>query len=342
MNENRHRIRVEQKKRRRKKVFYWVTIPLLVIVLGASAYMAYLYSVAKDSAEKSYDTDFQRDTSMREVEVDPKEDNVSVLFIGVDGSESRDYGDTTRSDALMLATFNKSEDTVKLVSIPRDSYVYIDEVGYYTRINHAHAYGGPSLTMQTVEELLEIPIDYYVRLDFYAFIDVVDALGGIEVEVPYEIWEKDAEDNNGAIHLQPGLQELSGEEALALARTRKLDNDMERGKRQQEILKAILKKSISVGAITKYPEIMKDISDNTKTNLRFDEMKSLISYGMDGSIDIETLQLAGSDSTINGAYYYQLDEAKLAELKATLQNHLEVNETSVAKNNGEDKEGTTP
>ncbi|MET3697665.1 LytR family transcriptional attenuator [Bacillus oleivorans] len=336
MNQNRHRFRMEQKKRKRKRVFLWVLVPLLVLAVGSSAYLAYLYNVAKTSAEESYDEDFNRETKYRKEAVNPEKDNVSVLFIGVDDSESRDYGEATRSDALMLATFNVEDKTVKLVSIPRDSYVYIDEVGYYTRINHAHAYGGPSLTMQTVEELLEIPIDYYVRLDFYAFMDVVDALGGIEAEVPYEIWEKDAEDNREAIHLLPGMQELNGEEALALARTRKLDNDMERGKRQQEILKAILDKAVSVGAITKYPEIMRDISANTKTNLTFDEMKSFVNYALSGDLQIENLQLKGSDSMINGAYYYQLDEAALAELKAVLQTHLELEGTSVAKSDDED------
>ena len=97
--------------------------------------------------------------------------------------------------------------------------------------------------MDTIEELFDIPVDYYVRMNFDAFTEVVDALGGIEANVPYPITESDSGDNKGAIHLEPGLQTLDGEQALALARTRKQDSDIQRGERQQEILKAILKTS---------------------------------------------------------------------------------------------------
>src|SRR5690606_41978024 len=101
-------------------------------------------------------------------------------------------GTNTRSDALLLATLNEKEKSVKLLSIPRDSYVYIDEVGYSTKINHAHSYGEPKATIETVEDLLEIPVDYYVRLDFEAFMHIVDALNGIEVEVPYKFTEQES------------------------------------------------------------------------------------------------------------------------------------------------------
>src|SRR5699024_5353757 len=127
-----------------------------------------------------------------------------------------------------------------------DSYVYIPEVGYNTKINHAHAYGGPRATSKAVEELLAIPIDYYVRINFEAFMDVVDALDGITVDVPYEFREQDSQDRANKIHLNPGVQKLDGEEALALARTRKLDNDIERGKRQQEIVKALIDRAVSL------------------------------------------------------------------------------------------------
>ena len=103
--------------------------------------------------------------------------------------------------------------------------------------------GGTLTTIETVEELFDIPINYYVRMNFNAFIDVVDALGGIEAEVPYALHELD-EFDKFTINLQPGLQHLNGSQALALARTRKQDNDIERGKRQQEILSAIIKKSL--------------------------------------------------------------------------------------------------
>src|SRR5690625_4586129 len=162
--------------------------------------------------------------------------------MGVDSSDKRENAASARTDTLMLATLNKDAKSVKLISIPRDSYVYIPEVGYEDKINHAHAFGGTRSTIDTVENLLDIPVDYYVKVNFNAFVDVVDAIGGIDVEVPYEFKESNSKDKRDSIHLMPGEQTLDGEEALALARTRKQDTDVMRGQRQLEIVDAMVVK----------------------------------------------------------------------------------------------------
>lgn len=319
MNETK-RIDIRRKKRKKRKIVRWVMLPLLLVLLFVGAYGAQLYSKAEVVMKESYKP---VDRETKRTSVNPFEENISVLFIGVDDSENRQYEGNARSDALMLATFNKDDQSVKLLSIPRDSYVYIPDKGYSDKINHAHAYGGVEYTLETVENLLDIPVDYYVKMNFNAFIDVVDAIGGIEVEVPYTITEQDSNDKAGAITIVEGIQTLDGEEALALARTRKLDNDIERGKRQQEIIKAVIKKAASLKSARNYTNIMEAIGDNLTTDLRFEEMTSFISYVMAGKrINTETLNLAGGDSMINGVYYYQLDEFALAETKLSLQQHL--------------------
>src|SRR5699024_12853980 len=105
-------------------------------------------------------------------------DNVSIIMIDIETSEGdkQNKEEKSRNDALMLATLNKDDKSVKLLSIPRDSYVYVPEVGYETKINHAHSFGGPKATIDTVENLLGIPVDYYARINFSAFMDVVDAV----------------------------------------------------------------------------------------------------------------------------------------------------------------------
>lgn len=262
---------------------------------------------------------------MRDAEVHPLKDNISILFIGIDESDVRTKEDKTRSDALMLATLNVKDKSIKLLSIPRDSYAYIPEVGYKTKINHAHAFGGPKATIDAVEDLLDVPVDYYVRMNFYAFMDVVDALDGIKFNVPYKLSEKDSNDRHNAIKLEPGLQELNGEEALALARTRHYDNDIERGKRQQQLLRAVIKKATSFNSITKYDEILEAVGSNMKTNMTFSEMKSLINYGKSGNIEFESLTLIGDDDKMsNGAYIYRLDEDELEVVKRKLARHLEI------------------
>lgn len=318
-----------KRKKRKKRILTWILIPVVVIALSTVAYGTFLYKKAESVVNGSYKP-IETVTQKREEKVDPIMDNVSLLLIGVDDSETRKFGTGTRSDALMVVTFNKDENSVKMLSIPRDSYVKIPGKKNKTRINAAHAIGGTDLAIETVQEVLDIPIDYYVKMNFNAFIDVVDALDGVEVEVPYLITEQDSKDLADAITLQPGLQTLNGEETLALARTRHQDSDIYRGLRQQEILKAIIKKGTSINSLTKLSDIISAVGSNMETNLTFNNMKSFVNYVInDKSINFETLALEGSDSTINEAYYYQLDEQSLENVKLMLQTHLNGNTTDL-------------
>lgn len=313
-----------QKKSSKKRLAIKITLLFtLSTFLLVAAYAIALQKKAVDAADRAYEAVADRSKSdLREIHVEPATDNVSILFMGVDDSDMRKQGDhNSRTDALLLATLNPKDKSVKLVSIPRDSYVYIPEVNYRDKINHAHAFGGTRATIETVEELFEIPVDYYVKMNFNAFIDVVDALGGIEAEVPYERIEKDENDKN-AIHLKPGLQHLDGRHALALARTRKLDSDVERGKRQQMIMQAILKEATSVKSVTKYGDIIEALGDNLKTDMTFKEMMSFVEYVKGGMPQVDPLQLTGYDDMSTGTYYWKLDEQDLMEVKNILQAHL--------------------
>lgn len=312
------------KKRKKRRLLLAILIPIFLLAISAVTYGGYLFTKAADVAADSKVDLARGEQSEKRVEaVDPKQDSISILMMGVDDSNSRDFGEATRTDALILATFNVNEKSVKMTSIPRDSYVYIPVEETKDKITHAHAYGGPEATIEAVEELFDIPVDYYVKLNFNAFIDVVDELGGITVDVPISFTEQDSKDTAGAIHLEEGMQELDGEEALALARTRKIDSDIERGKRQQLVLKAIIDKAISAGSITKYGSVMESMGDNLTTNMEFGEMLGLFDYATAG-LNIESLTLEGQDARINGIYYYDLDDTSVAEISETFQTHLEM------------------
>lgn len=344
---NKPQTRIVKRKVKSKKKLYIALTFVLAIFMVVAGYGVHLYIKAEQAVSGAYESDGREKSDYRDKLVDPKFDNVSILIMGVDSSEKRDNEENARTDALMLATLNKDDKSVKLVSIPRDSYVYIPKVGYQTKINHAHAHGGPKATIDTVENLFEIPVDYYVRVNFEAFIDVVNALDGINVDVPYEFREQDSKDKANAIHLLAGEQQLDGEEALALARTRKLDSDVERGKRQQEIIKSIVDKAVSINSILKYDDIITAVGDNMKTNMLFSEMKSFISYGTSGTnLDIETITLVGDDLWVNEprrAYYWQLDELALNETKKELQDHLEVEPKQFTESNSdESSESASP
>lgn len=318
-------LRTPVKKKRVLKNRFKIIIPLVILLLAGGSYFWYLHSKADSAISESHD-DINRDKSdLRSDYVDPKFDNVSILLMGIDASDKRGADEGTRTDAIMVATLNKDDKSVKLLSIPRDALVHIPEVGYEDKINHAHSFGGSRATIETVEDLLDIPIDYYVRMNFEAFMDVVDAVDGISVDVPYEFKEQDSSDKADAIHLYPGYQELDGEEALALARTRKMDTDVDRGKRQQEIMEALVSKTINIKSILKYDDIIEAIGKNMKTNMTFTEMKSFFSYATHGSdLDIETLNIDGYDYKPNGVYYWQLDDMSLAKTINILEEHLEI------------------
>ncbi|MED1471612.1 LCP family protein [Bacillus salipaludis] len=306
-------------KKKRKGFLSLILLPILVIGFSGVAYASFLYSKAQSVMNSSYKP-IERE-SKRVFKNVPVE-NTSILFIGIDNSKKRKEGNP-RSDALMIATFNKKDKSIKLLSIPRDSYVYIPEKNIYTKITHAHAYGGVRLTLDTVEGLLDIPINYYVEMNFNAFMDVINALDGIDVNVPYTFTEQDSQDHQGAITLQKGMQHVNGEQALAFARTRHYDSDIYRGKRQQEIMKAILAKATSVKSVSNYSKVIEAVGKNMTTDLNFDQMLSFINYLKAGNgLNTESLTLKGSDSNINGVYYYQLNQASLDKTKLILKNHL--------------------
>lgn len=327
MNQN-SRYSIKRKRKRRKRIVKWIILSLALFLGVSVTYSAYLFyktSVAAESTQKLLARGEKSEKRVRPV--DPKYDNISILFVGIDDSEKRKLGGKTRADALILATFNRQERTIKMVSIPRDSLVYIPVEQKWDKINHSHFFGDIDGTIETVEELFDVPVDYYVRLNFNAFVKIVDTLGGIDVDVPITFTEQDSKDRAKAIHLEKGYQHLNGEEALALARTRKIDNDLERGKRQQLVLEAIIKKALSLQSITKYDDLIETLGNNITTNMSFGELLSLYSYALDGGVKIERYQLTGRDMYLHHTYYFQLDEQKVQEISQILKIHLELNET---------------
>ncbi|GEK35107.1 LCP family protein [Kurthia sibirica] len=316
-------------KKKSGKVWKIILTFLLIILLAIGSYLVYLYFVGKSAADKAYDDSGRVKSDLREEQVTPFKDNVSILFVGVDDSEKRGQGENnSRSDSLMLATLNNKDHSVKLLSIPRDSYVTIPAFGYDDKITHAHtAPTGVQSTIETVEKMLDVPVDYYFELNFDSFIEIVDALDGIEVDVPYDLHELDENDKR-TVNLKKGVQVVNGREALALARTRHQDNDFKRGERQQMILKAIAAKATSVSSFTKYDSLLTAIGDNMTTNMTFKQMKSFFSYLQDGMPSMESLKLEGSDDMSTGVYYFKINDESLLSTSQTLQKQLELPQTS--------------
>ncbi|MBM6619065.1 LCP family protein [Bacillus suaedaesalsae] len=323
MDRTSYRIQKKQNKKSRKKLKF-ILIPLLLIVLVVTGYGSYLtYKLANATADAQKPLERGEKSEKRETPIDPAKDNFSVLFIGVDERE----GETnSRSDALILATFNKTEKTVKMVSIPRDSRVTIPGKERKDKITHAHAIGGADLTIETVENLFDVPVDYYVKLNFDAFIEIIDALGGVTVEVPKTFSEQNSKDEKNAITLYEGVQTLNGEEALAFVRMRKKDplGDIGRGERQKQLITAIIEKSASISSVSKYDNVIDSIGDNLNTNFSFGNLIALQTYSK-ALNSIDSLKLEGYDNNINRIYYYELKDESVEDISSQFKQHLNIN-----------------
>lgn len=317
--------RIERKRKSRyRKIIRTILAFVFITLLFTGSVVAYFAVKVQNVTSSSPELERGVKSELREEVVNPRQDNFSVLFLGVDDRDGNLQG---RTDAMILATFNATDRTVKMISIPRDSLVEIPGRPNKDKINHAHAFGGLDLAIDTVEHLFGIPVDYYVKLNFTAFVEIVDALGGVEVEVPFTFSEMNSQDQHNAITLHEGLQTLNGEEALAFARMRLKDptGDIGRGERQQEIIKAVIKKAATISSIASYNDIFESLEDHLETNIGFTNILSLHSYASSLK-NIESLKLEGESTTINGIYYYDLTEESVNDVSHQLKLHLGLEE----------------
>jgi len=307
--------RSKQKKTSRKnKTLRVILIILLVLVLAIVGAVAKLYFDVSGSVDRTYesvDRDNGRDVNFSD------EEPFSVLLLGID---TGDLGRTEqgRSDTMMVATVNPQENKSTLVSIPRDTYV--DIVGHDTqdKINHAYAFGGASMSMDTVSEFLDIPIDHYVSINMEGIKELVDAVGGVDVNNDLEFEQDGHTYNFGKIH-------MNGEEALGYLRMRHEDpeGDYGRQKRQRKVVEAVIDKSLSLSGATQYRSILDAMEDNMKTDLSFGNMRSIALDYREAFSNIDQLQLQGEGFNQDGVSYQQVDENELKEVQENLQEQLD-------------------
>lgn len=237
----------------------------------------------------SFDIETEIEVVSKEVNV--TEDSYNILITGIDS-----YGSITRvsrSDVNMIVSVNPKENKILLTSIPRDYYVYLSDYGDYDKLTHTGIYG-IDVTTKALEDLLDIDINYYVKVNFTTLVDIVDELGGITVNSNYDFTSIDG------YHFSKGENNLNGKEALSFARERQAfsEGDRVRVENQQLVLTAIINKVLSAGIITNYNSLLNALSGEFLTNITNKEITDLIKWQIDGmySWDIETISLDGSNA----------------------------------------------
>jgi len=263
---------------------------------------------------------------------DPK--RIDLLILGIRGEEDENGG--LLSDMIMLASYKKDTGQLALISIPRDLYVDIPGLGKKEKINYAYAYGetkeygggGLKLSKKLVSSIVGFNIDYAISVDFKAFQEIVDILGGVTIyrDKPFiedmqwqgegsevsPFWYKKqiTDEATGetkeiwALHIPAGKSVLDGNAALYYVRSRFTTSDFDRTKRQQEVLLALKEKGLSLGVLTnpfKVIKIMDSLKRNLKTDIPPEKMFSLVDFAR--TADISSVKKFGFDTTVEGLLY---------------------------------------
>lgn len=305
--------RLKRKKQRKKRIFRVIALLMAFLVIGTVSFFAYEIFYSTQKASKKIYHQLEADKTAPDVEV--TKDPFTVLLVGI---ESQGGGE--RSDVLMLATVNPKTEKIYMLSIPRDTRLYIDEVGYKTKITHSYGNGGIETTIKSVKSLIDVPIDYYISTNFDGFEDVVDTLNGVKVDVPFTFKAQLTGSLKWKTYYK-GEMDLNGNEALAYVRMRKTDpnGDHGRNERQQQVIKAIIDKGTSFTSITKIDNLIDDMGNNVKTNIPPSKFASFVKlYSKLKNAPIENLKIEGSDQTINNGSYFIPNEDSLAQLTTLL------------------------
>ena len=261
----------------------------------------------------------------------------TMLLLGTD----EDASSRGNSDVIMLVTVNPKTMNVTMLNIPRDTNFKLACTNDNERkINYAN----DDCIQKTLNEIFNVNIDYYVKVDFKLVVDLVDILGGIDMDVPHAICEQNSKRQWGTnvVLVEKGMQQLNGEQALALARHRKnntpehykycpkdkkyhegLFNDFVRNEMQQEIIKAIVAKVKTINSIDKFQEILNKLSSRVNTNMGSNTILSFYNFLVNSNknIHMENMKLAGSDQYIQVSwfktpiYFYVPNKESIAELK---------------------------
>ncbi|MEY8445715.1 LCP family protein [Enterococcus ratti] len=310
-----------KKKSKRYKIFLGI-VGFLVLLTGILIiYATKVYFDIKSAADQSY-AKVERTSKYKYHVNSKKQEPFSVLLLGVD---TGDFGRTEqgRSDSIMVATVNPEKEKTTLISIPRDTYTEISGKNRSDKINHAYAYGGVAMSIATVEKLLDIPIDYYVEINMKGIQQLIDAVGGVEVNNPFTFTYEGKE-------FKIGKLKLNGTDALKYSRMRYEDpkGDYGRQNRQRQVVSGIIEQLKSIHTLTNYNHLLTILGDNTKTDISWKMIESLVKNYRPAFTTVKTDQLTGEgftgDGTVGeqGISYQKVSSNELKRVQEELKGQL--------------------
>lgn len=293
---------------RMKPTRLWLKIPLivaLVLVLGIGGYAFSIYHNAKKTVnEKMHEPIESIDIQVGKKKVKSTKP-LNILLLGIDARDT----DKGRSDALMVLSLNPKNDAMQLISIPRDTRTTIVGKGIEDKINHAYAFGGTDMAVATVENFLDIELDYYVSMNMEGLEELVDELGSITVNNEIA-W------NDGKYDFAKGPVQMDGDKTMHFVRMRKQDSagDFGRTKRQRQVIQGIVERGATVGSVTKIDGMINILGNNMATNLDFDDMKKLLTGYTNARKNFTDYQVQGTGQKIDGIYYLIVPKEEISKV----------------------------
>ncbi|HEP1800489.1 TPA: LCP family protein [Streptococcus suis] len=318
-----------------KKIFL-MSLAIVGLTLGAGLiYGASLLNFSTGTISKTYK---QLDGEEEITPIDATEP-LTILLMGVDMDQATRGGDWEggRSDSMILVTVNPKTKETNMMSLTRDIMVEIAEAngessGTVEKLNHSYSYGQAPMAIATIEKMMDITIDRYIEINMDGLVELVDAVGGIEVNntLGFPISISEHEPAYTSI-VQPGKQLVNGEQALVYARMRYDDpeGDIGRQRRQREVITAIIKKLLQLDGLTQYKKILTAISNNMRTNIEISPatIPSLLGY-KDSVSKLNSYQLRGVDQMVDEIYYQLPTSEHLLEMQNILKKSIGLEENT--------------
>lgn len=302
---------------------------MLIFLIGLGVFYK-VQSDIKDLSEKiqtsEVKVDQKRETAVNLEAGEP----INVLVIGADGDQDarkEEDGFVSRSDTIMIISLNPETKTTKMVSIPRDTATLIEGHEGADKINHAYAYGGVELAVETVQDFLDIPIDYYAVVNMSGLAALIDAVDGITVTSPLTFTYR------GTSFKEGETREVNGIKAMNFARMRYDDpqGEMGRQNRQKMVIKAILDKALSLNAVTYYPKILEVVAKNVQTNYDISTLLSVYPKYVPALSSISSIQFENLENLyIEGVFYFHIPLTSRLKVSNELRLHTNLPMSSIS------------
>lgn len=304
----------QRKNAKKRKILVTVMIALLSILIVGAVVVWGRISKAENAIHQEVETVNLRD---KEIEDDG---SFSVLLLGIDNGAYGREGEVGRSDSMLLVTVNPKQKKTTMISIPRDTYTEIIGYGTFDKINHAYAFGKEQFSINSVQNLFNVPIDYYVTVDMHGLMGLVDAVDGIDI-TPALTFTYEGESFTEGV-----TRHVDGEAALRYARMRYDDpeGDTGRQKRQQYVIQKIVEKLLTLSSISKFEEILKTLENSVKTDFTVEKLVSIAQTHKEALQHFETDTVAGQGEMINGIYYFVVPEEEKIRISNVLRKSLDL------------------